>query len=114
MNINKRIERRTKKLNKKDLIMRLISKMQINNGCWEWTGCIIRGYGYISNGTASTGVHRISYEFFKGKIANGMAIDHLCRNTKCFNPEHLEEVTPAENTKRMFLSRRKVNELDVL
>jgi hypothetical protein len=29
-----------------------------------------------------------------------MHIDHLCRNTKCVNPEHLEPVTIRENLLR--------------
>lgn len=27
-------------------------------------------------------------------------VDHICRNSTCFNPYHLEDVTPKENTDR--------------
>lgn len=41
--------------------------------------------------------HRFSYEVVKGKIPDGLVIDHLCRNSKCVNPDHLEPVTQKEN-----------------
>jgi hypothetical protein len=44
--------------------------------------------------------HRVSYELFVGDIAEGMEVDHLCRNGMCVNPEHLEVVTPQENKAR--------------
>ena len=31
-----------------------------------------------------------------------MYLDHLCRNTICVNPDHLEIVTPRENVLRGF------------
>ena len=35
-----------------------------------------------------------------GPIAEGMVVDHLCRNRACCNPSHMEIVTPVENVKR--------------
>ena len=46
--------------------------------------------------------HRASYELFKGSIPNDLVIDHLCRNTLCVNPCHLEAVTSVENVMRGF------------
>lgn len=45
-------------------------------------------------------VHRAMYEQEIGPIPTGMHLDHLCTMTRCMRPEHLEPVTPAENTRR--------------
>ncbi len=40
------------------------------------------------------------YEQLVGPIPPGLHLDHLCRNTSCVNPDHLEPVTVAENVLR--------------
>lgn len=69
--------------------------------CWEWTGSLGNsGYGrYWSNGRSRLS-HRAAYEELIGPIPDGWQLDHLCRNTRCVNPLHLEPVTPRENTLR--------------
>ncbi len=44
--------------------------------------------------------HRIFYTLFKGDVPEDMALDHLCRNRRCVNPDHLEIVTLVENVMR--------------
>jgi hypothetical protein len=69
--------------------------------CWPWQGCVDKkGYGRFSrHGRA----YRVSYEFFVGRIPDGLSIDHLCRVPSCVNPDHLEPVTLAENARRAAL-----------
>lgn len=74
------------------------------NGCWEWIGGgDQKGYGIIRAGDARNGsrrAHRVSYELHRGPIPGGLTIDHLCRNRRCINPDHLEAVTSRVNTMR--------------
>lgn len=75
-----------------------------NTGCWLWMGTIRNkqhGYGAFSVGARQlVSAHRFAWEAFRGPILDGLQIDHLCRNTCCVNPDHLEPVTPKENTIR--------------
>ncbi len=82
---------------------RLLSKIIVkqSSGCWVYTGAKHnQGYGLISIGNNMKLAHRVSYEAFVSKIPNGLTIDHLCKNRRCINPEHLEPVTMIENLRR--------------
>lgn len=73
----------------------------LDNGCREWTGCDDgQGYGRTSLNGIAVNVHRVVYEALRGPIPGGHHLDHLCRNRKCANPDHLEPVTPEENVRR--------------
>jgi hypothetical protein len=73
-----------------------------NSGCWLWLGSLNRdnGYGRFYLRYKSYLAHRFSYELQNGPIQNGLVLDHLCRNTSCVNPKHLEVVTNKENILR--------------
>lgn len=82
----------------------------VASGCWEWTSSLsAAGYG-VTTYKPKYGVtrktpyqalaHRLSYEAFVGPIPAGLTIDHLCRNTRCANPDHLETVDIITNIMR--------------
>jgi hypothetical protein len=77
------------------------------NGCWEWTASTNQdGYGTFKTPKGSTGrgkAYRFSWELVNGPIPDGMTIDHLCKNVKCVNPDHLRIVTQSENSKGSWL-----------
>lgn len=73
------------------------------SGCVEWIASH-NGAGYgtltINRHGGKVLAHRFSYEWHVGPIPLGMQLDHLCRNTLCVNPDHLEPVTHRTNTLR--------------
>lgn len=73
--------------------------------CWIWTGSqSVHDFGNYGtlwiNGKSREYCHRISYIIHNGKIPSGLQLDHLCRNTLCCNPKHLEAVSCRENVLR--------------
>ena len=69
--------------------------------CLEWNGHIgTHGYGVVRMDGRQWLTHRLAYTLATGPIASDLQIDHLCRNTKCGAPSHLEAVTARVNTLR--------------
>jgi hypothetical protein len=79
-------------------------------GCWFWTGHVnAGGYGWCTPHDAAgttKKAHRIVYALLRGRVADGMDLDHLCRVRCCVNPDHLEPVTRSVNLKRSPLIGR--------
>lgn len=93
-----------------ELTERFFNKVnKIPGGCWEWQGCLNGGgYGLFFINKKTICAHRFSYSLAK-PLAPGRAnpLDHLCRNRKCVNPDHLETVTHRENMVRASMYRLK-------
>jgi len=57
---------------------------------WLWLGTTARnGYGRYDKNQA----HRVSWFLTNGQIPDGMVVDHICRERRCVNPQHLRIVT---------------------
>jgi hypothetical protein len=88
------------------------NKVQLPTGepgeCWVWVGARNgRGYGNINmkREKFTWTAHRYFYTQLVGHIPEGLTVDHLCRNTSCVNPAHMELVTLEENSRRQAQTR---------
>jgi hypothetical protein len=84
------------------VLERLVTKIQepfdAHNDCWIWIGRMDRnGYGRICVKNTLKLAHRVSHELFNGAIPSGYDIDHLCKNKKCVNPDHLKSLPKHEH-----------------
>lgn len=74
------------------------------DGCWEYRGSTTDGYGRVEwrdqERRVGKYVHRAAYEALVGEVPPGLQLDHLCRNRKCWNPDHLEPVPNRVNMLR--------------
>ena len=78
---------------------------QVPGACWEWRGLTTNGYGRFPARTGASKAcihraHRVAWELMRGPIGAGLQLDHVCRNRRCVNPDHLEVVTNAVNVLR--------------
>jgi hypothetical protein len=80
---------------------RFWEKVEFTEYCWNWVACRHKdGHGKIGKNGKTFYAHRIAYELLVGPIPDGLVLDHICRNTSCVNPIHLEPVTQKINTNR--------------
>jgi len=80
------------------------SKVDARGPCWEWRTAESGHYGEAPR--AYRGIsrlaHRVSYTILVGPIPVGLVLDHICRNPRCVNPDHLEPVTQGTNFRRGY------------
>jgi hypothetical protein len=101
---------------------RFMSKIDFRSsdkGCWIWKGNIDRpntpfAYGRFWYNRTTVMAHRFSFEIIgKRVIPADYQIDHLCKNSLCVKPEHLEAVSQKENSNRsnnpMAINSRKTH-----
>lgn len=92
-------------LNATSIEERLIIRSDRSGGpdsCWPWLskGKPVEGYGYVTVKQKTRLAHVVSYEMYVGPVPEGLTLDHLCVNSPCINPKHLEPVTMQENILR--------------
>ena len=74
-------------------------------------GCHISTYSVGSHGYAQIGwseggvrtvtlVHRVVYAAARGPIPEGMTVDHMCKQRRCCNHDHLRLLSNYENARR--------------
>ena len=73
--------------------------------------CFISNYSVASHGYAQIGwsennktnmtlAHRAAWVFHNGQIPDGMTIDHVCKNKRCVNINHLRILSNFDNARR--------------
>lgn len=71
------------------------------SGCWNWNAAKDRdNYSRFWDGKRNRLAHRWIYEALVSPIPADLDLDHLCVNSQCVAPYHLEPVTRAENQRR--------------
>lgn len=80
-------------------LKRFMGRVEVDGDCWIWVGATNGDarYGHFQGMNA----HRWAYMNIAClPIPKGMVLDHLCRQTRCVNPDHVEVVTQRENIMR--------------
>ena len=87
------------------------SAKETKNGCWEWKKLDSTGYPRVIFGDKHIAVHRMSLEAKHEAPLGSQAAHHMCANTKCVNPDHLQPVTHRDNTAEMMARRAYVDRI---
>lgn len=76
-----------------------------DNGCWTWQRGRVGPYGLIAD-KGERRAHRHYWAEAFGPIPDDHDIHHLCGNTLCVNPDHLQALPAREHDIEHFLRER--------
>lgn len=80
-------------------IEKFFKNVRKTEACWIWLLSKSPRYGYTRLNNKRIYAHRFSVMIEK-EIPKGFVVDHLCKNTMCVNPKHLDIVLQRENVRR--------------
>ena len=72
------------------------------SGCWVWQRQTKRGYPIVRFGRREHQLHRLVLEVKHRMPLGSQAAHHICANSTCVNPDHLQPVTHRENVADML------------
>jgi len=72
------------------------------NGCWVWQRKMRDGYPVLLIAGKMRQIHRLALEASLGAPLGAQPAHHICANTGCCNPSHLQPVTHRENVAEML------------
>src|SRR4029078_971833 len=80
------------------------SKYEVDpaTGCWNFLGRLDKD-GYAAPISVNGKMVRAQRAFYRAAgrdLPDDLELDHLCRNRRCVNPDHLEPVTKQEKARR--------------
>lgn len=99
------------------MLTRFWDKVQIadEDECWLWIGGVDakKGKKYYYGAFRVTSrnkwrSHRFSYYIHNGSFDTSLEVMHICDNTLCVNPKHLQLGTHEDNMKDMAMKKRAV------
>lgn len=71
-----------------------LSRIEVRDGCWWWTGSTVRKGPWITgqlrvDGNRKVQTNRFAYELWIGRIPDDHEVEQECGNGLCVNPDHL-------------------------
>lgn len=84
------------------------------SGCWIWSGRLRDGYPVTMLGAKELPIHRAVLEAKVQAPLGGQAAHHMCGDSRCVNPDHLQPVTNRDNAAEMLSRHAYVKRIDEL
>lgn len=84
------------------------------SGCWIWQRQSRQGYPNVRFGKRDHQLHRLVLEVKHGAPLGSQAGHHICANTMCVNPDHLQPITHRDNVAEMLARQSYVARIDEL